>query len=229
MVTVDTMIEIGMIIHMTRITSPGPATPPRPTTPQPKGTTPPAGTPDPTSVRTAAVAGIVDELNGAVRLLRCASTGRMVKQGISMTHLHVMWRLEESGELPMSRLADYLDVALSNATGLVDRMEERGLVVRSRVSDDRRVVLVRLTATGQGMLDEVQIMKRDLMNEILERLDERQLGRLQAALRDLRRAIRDEEAEHPDHFDAGHDHVHPHPQQQQQPASRADGRELSTR
>ena len=220
------MIEMSIIVHMTRITSPEPATPARPTTPSGPATEP-AGTPDPTTVRAAAVAGILDELNGAVRLLRCASTGRMVKQGISMTHLHVMWRLEESGELPMSRLADYLDVGLSNATGLVDRMEERGLVVRSRVSDDRRVVLVRLTATGRDILDEVQIMKRDLMNGILERLDERQLARLQAALRDLRGAIRAEEAAHPDHFDAGHDHDHPHPQQQ--PASRADGRELSTR
>ena len=80
-----------------------------------------------------------------------------------MTHLHVMWRLEESGELPMSRLAEFLDVSLSNATGLIDRMEERGLVERSRVSDDRRVVLVRLTAgRAQDVLDEIQIMKDDL-------------------------------------------------------------------
>jgi DNA-binding MarR family transcriptional regulator len=228
MIAVDTMIEIGMIIHMTRTTPTEQATASRPaTTPEPPRRLEPAGAPDPVTARTAAVAGVLDELNGAVRLLRCASTGRMVKQGISMTHLHVMWRLEESGELPMSRLADYLDVALSNATGLIDRMEERGLVTRSRVSDDRRVVLVRLTASGQDILDEVQIMKRDLMNAILERLDDRQLGRLHAALRDLRRAVRAEEAEHPDHFDAGHDHVHPHPVQQ--PASRADGRELSNR
>jgi DNA-binding MarR family transcriptional regulator len=228
MVAIDTMIEFGMIIHMTRTTSTEPLTTARPaTTRAPTKRLEPTGAPAPATARTAAVAGVLDELNGAVRLLRCASTGRMVKQGISMTHLHVMWRLEESGELPMSRLADYLDVALSNATGLVDRMEERGLVTRSRVSDDRRVVLVRLTATGQGILEEVQIMKRDLMNTILERLDDRQLGRLHAALRDLRRAVRAEEAAHPDHFDAGHDHEHPHPQQQ--PASRADGRELSTR
>jgi len=204
-------------------------TAPRPaTTPEVTGRLEP-GAADPATARTAAVAGVLDELNGAVRLLRCASTGRMVKQGISMTHLHVMWRLEESGELPMSRLADYLDVALSNATGLVDRMEERGLVTRSRVSDDRRVVLVRLTSSGQDILDEVQIMKRDLMNGILERLDERQLARLHGGLRDLRRAIRAEEAEHPEHFDAGHDHSHPHPSTQPQPASRADGREYTTR
>ena len=44
--------------------------------------------------------------------------------------------------MPMSRLAEMLDVSLSNATGLIDRMEERGFVERIRVPDDRRVVLV---------------------------------------------------------------------------------------
>jgi len=223
MVAIDTMIEMCMIVHVTRTTSPA--------------ATPPASRSESTaSARVEAIEGIVDELNGAVRLLRCASTGRMVKQGISMTHLHVMWRLEEFGELPMSRLADYLDVALSNATGLIDRMEERGLVTRSRVSDDRRVVLVRLTPAGQDFLDEVQIMKRDLMNAILDRLDERQLARLHGAMSDLRRAIRAEEVAHPEQFEAGHDHSHAHPapqpshpSPQQQPASRADGREFATR
>ncbi len=174
---------------------------------------------------------MVSELNGAVRLLRCAATGRMVKQGISMTHLHVMWRLDESGELAMSRLADFLDVSLSNATGLVDRMEERGLVERTRVSDDRRVVLVRLTPAGRDILAEIQILKQDLMNAILERLDERQLIRLQAGLRDFRDAVRSEEAEHPERFAVDHEHPHAHitPQTQQEPASRADGREYTTR
>ena len=45
----------------------------------------------------------------------------------------------------MSRLAEMLDVSLSNATGLIDRMEERGFVERIRVPEDRRVVLVRIT------------------------------------------------------------------------------------
>jgi DNA-binding MarR family transcriptional regulator len=142
-----------------------------------------------------------------------------------------MWRLEESGELAMSRLADFLDVSLSNATGLVDRMEERGLVERTRVSDDRRVVLVGLTPAGRDVLAEIQMLKQDLMNAILERLDERRLIRLQAALRDFRGAVRAEEAEHPEHFAVDHEHPHRHavPQTQQEPASRADEREYTTR
>lgn len=175
------------------------------------------------TTRRDALAGVSDEINGAIRLLRCAATGRMVKQGISMTHLHVMWRLEEFGELPMSRLADVLDVSLSNATGLIDRMEERGLIERTRDTDDRRVVLVRLTPAGTELLEEIQIMRRDLMTAVLERLDDRQLDRLHSALIDFRAAVRTEEIANPEMFGVYHEHLrHERPQG-------AEGRENTTR
>jgi DNA-binding MarR family transcriptional regulator len=156
--------------------------------------------------------GIMDELNGSMRLLRCAATGRLVKQGVSMTHLHVLWLLEEHGELPMSRVAELLDVSLSNATGLADRMVERGLVERVRVPDDRRVVLIRLTAAGQAALEDIQIMRQDLTLTILERLDDGQLERLHASLHDLRTAIRAEADANADLFEAHHRHPNqPHP------------------
>lgn len=192
MVAVDKIIAYGMIVHVTRTTSSAS-----------------------TDGRRAAIAGIIDELNGAVRLLRCAATGRMVKQGVSMTHLHVMWRLEESGELPMSRLAEFLDVSLSNATGLIDRMAERGLIERTRLEDDRRVVLVGLTPAGKEMLDEIQIMKRDLMQAVLGHLDTTQLDRLHAALSDFRAAVRAEEIAHPNQFGTEHSHDHQHGQPRQ--------------
>jgi DNA-binding MarR family transcriptional regulator len=206
MVAVDKIIDVRMIVHVTRTTSP----------------TSSGG-------RKADIAGIIDELNGAVRLLRCAATGRMVKQGVSMTHLHVMWRLEESGELPMSRLAEFLDVSLSNATGLIDRMAERGLIERTRLDDDRRVVLVGLTPAGKEMLDEIQIMKRDLMQGVLGRLDAAQLDRLHRALTDFRGAVRAEEIEHPNRFGTEHSHDHQHDQPRQDEPPQAQRREYATR
>lgn len=206
MVAVDRIIDARMIVHVTRTTSP-----------------------TSTEGRRAAATGIIDELNGAVRLLRCAATGRMVKQGVSMTHLHVLWRLEESGELPMSRLAEFLDVSLSNATGLIDRMAERGLIERTRLEDDRRVVLVGLTPAGKAMLDEIQIMKRDLMHAVLGRLDGAQLARLHAALSDFRAAVRAEEIAHPNRFGTEHSHDHQHHRPRLDEPPKAQGREFTTR
>jgi DNA-binding MarR family transcriptional regulator len=147
------------------------------------------------------VDSIVGELHGMIGSLRCAGTGRMVKAGISMTHLHILWVLEHHGELPMSRLADLLDVSLSNATGLVDRMEERGLIERVRVPDDRRIVIVRASAEGERIRDEIEALKQDRMRSILGRLTPLQLDRVLGAIGDLRAAMSDE---------IGPDHLHEH-------------------
>ena len=137
---------------------------------------------------------------------RCAGTGRLVKAGVSMTHMHVMWLLQHHGDLPMSRMAELLDVSLSNATGIVDRMEERGLVERVRVPDDRRVVLVRIAEGGTQALDEIEAVKHDRLQAILGHLDATQLNRVAAALEDLRAAVG---AEFGPEYLAGHDHTHP--------------------
>jgi DNA-binding MarR family transcriptional regulator len=147
------------------------------------------------------IESIVDELHWMIGSLRCAGTGRMVKAGISMTHLHILWVLEHHGELSMSHLAEMLDVSLSNATGLVDRMEERGLVERIRVPDDRRVVIVRASAEGSRAREEIEALKQDEMRSILGRLGPVQLTRLLGALGDLRSASLDH---------VGSDHQHEH-------------------
>ncbi len=148
-------------------------------------------------------AGVHDMIAG----FRCAGTGRLVRAGVSMTHMHVLWLLQHHGDLPMSRLADLMDVSLSNATGIVDRMAERGLVERVRVPDDRRVVLVRLAGGGTQALDEIEAIKQDRLGSILAHLDDGELDRVGAALDDIRTAIA---AEFGPDFGADHSHSHPH-------------------
>ena len=150
---------------------------------------------------TASIARGFHEIIGG---FRCAGTGRLVKLGVSMTHMHVLWMLQHHGDLPMSRMADLLDVSDSNATGIVDRMEERGLVERVRVPDDRRVVLVRISAGGAQALDEIEAIKQDRLLAILGHLDSPQLVRLAESLDDIRGAI---VAEFGADFVSGH--VHP--------------------
>ena len=146
--------------------------------------------------------GIHDMIVG----FRCAGTGRLVKAGLSMTHMHVMWLLQHHGDLPMSRVAELLDVSFSNATGIVDRMEERGLVERVRVPDDRRVVLVRIAPSGSQAIEQIEAVKQDRLQAILGHLDASQLDRIAAALDDIRGAVLEEFG--PDYL-SGHDHLQP--------------------
>jgi 4'-phosphopantetheinyl transferase len=148
---------------------------------------------------------IVERLSDTVSGLRCAGTGKMVKLGISMTHLHILWLLDHHGDLPMSRLAELLDVSLSSATGLVDRMAERGLIERVGVPDDRRIVLIRVAPEGARVRDEVEALRQDNMRTILSRLATPQLERVLAAMTDISGAVT--ETVGTDHLDIHTSHI----------------------
>jgi DNA-binding MarR family transcriptional regulator len=132
---------------------------------------------------------IITHFRAAMAELRCIGSERLVRIGVSMSQLHVMSMLDRHGDMPMSRLAEMIDVSLSNATGLVDRMEERGFVERVRVPDDRRVVLVRITKAGRRILDEVEVLRAETLRAVLDRLDPDQLDGIARATADLRDAL----------------------------------------
>jgi DNA-binding MarR family transcriptional regulator len=156
----------------------------------------------------ASVEAILTEVSGWVGELRCASMGRLVQGHVSLSHLHVLWLLQHQGALAMSRLAELLDVSLSNATGIIDRMEEKGLVERVRVPDDRRLVLVRPGAAGMRALVEAETSKRERLRAVLGHLTATERPVVLEALRSLRRALSaevDSAPAHHHHFaDATH-------------------------
>lgn len=59
--------------------------------------------------------------------------------------------LEPDRELPMSSLAQLLHCDASNVTGIVDRLESRGLIERRPSPEDRRVKMLALTEEGQKL------------------------------------------------------------------------------
>jgi DNA-binding MarR family transcriptional regulator len=149
-----------------------------------------------------AVEEAIANLGRAVGSLRCAGSQRLVRLGISMTHFHVLTLLRHHDAMPMGRLAEILDASMSGTTGIIDRMEERGLVERVRVPDDRRVVLVRPTRTGNDLVDEAELIKSEILAAALARMAPPQLERLGLAATDLEHAIGDELASDPDRYGA---------------------------
>jgi MarR family transcriptional regulator, organic hydroperoxide resistance regulator len=69
--------------------------------------------------------------------------------GLTDMQGYAMWLLEEP--MPMGELARRLDCDNSNITGIVDRLEARGLIARSPSPEDRRVKLLVLTEQGQEL------------------------------------------------------------------------------
>jgi DNA-binding MarR family transcriptional regulator len=118
-----------------------------------------------------------------MHLLRHWPSGRL-----SLVHLNVLFVLSGEGPLPMNRLAELLDVSQASATGIVDRMEQRGLVTRERDAEDRRVVRVVLSPQGEGLIAGIAEDRRDKLGRLLDTLSPDDARALLQGLRAMRRA-----------------------------------------
>ena len=132
---------------------------------------------------------IIADFRVTIGAMKCAMSDRLVRLGISMAQLNIMYTLQRNGVMTMSRLADVLGVSVSSATGLVDRMEERGYIERTRVAEDRRIVNVRVTETGTRMIQENDALSDELMRDVLGRLDPVELPVIARAVAEVRAAL----------------------------------------
>ena len=72
---------------------------------------------------------------------------------VSQSQLACLNMLRQDGSMPISRLAKGLAVEPSTATGVIDRLEQKGLVRRTRQGSDRRVVTIELTQKGRALAE----------------------------------------------------------------------------
>ena len=68
---------------------------------------------------------------------------------VSAAQINCLLALHENGPLPPSQIAKHVMVNSSTVTGIIDRLEKKDLVKRLRVSQDRRVITVELTKSGE--------------------------------------------------------------------------------
>ncbi len=95
-----------------------------------------------------------------------------------------------SGELPLSKIGDRLQVHPASVTGAVDKLERQGLVVRAPHPQDRRAVLARITDEGrQVVLASTADLNAGPFSDI--GLDDRDAERLVELLTRLRRTAGD--------------------------------------
>jgi DNA-binding MarR family transcriptional regulator len=113
---------------------------------------------------------------------------KWLKGSLSLIHLHVLSILEAEGPIPMSRVADTLDVSLASATGIVGRMEERGLVERRHDDEDRRVVLVHPTEKGGAVFHDMIEQRREHLRQVVGRVADDDLKAFLTGLRAIRAA-----------------------------------------
>ncbi len=131
---------------------------------------------------------LLDELAGWGARDRLRMFTAWHRGSLSLVHLSVIALLETQGPLPMNAIAEALDVSQASATGIIDRMEERGLVERGRDETDRRVILIRLAEAGTAVTSEMLEQRRTRLRRVLAELSPDEVAGFLKGIRAMRAA-----------------------------------------
>jgi DNA-binding MarR family transcriptional regulator len=139
------------------------------------------------SRRRPAVEAVVAAMADLVAERRRSSMAWLRGCDISLAQLHVVSTLYEQGDMTVGSLADALSISAPSASGIVDRLVERGMLARVRSEDDRRTVRVSLAEGGRQLTEQMHGIGAQQLRSILDELSDEDLGelaRLAGLLRD---------------------------------------------
>lgn len=119
------------------------------------------------------------------RYLRRYSKQVSAELGISGRQLATLRRLHEAGPLSVGQISGYLYIADSTTSELLDGLEARGMVTRSRSSEDSRVAIVALTPAGDALVLRAPLAGVGLLRQRLRSEAPEQVAALAQALAQL--------------------------------------------
>lgn len=148
----------------------------------------------PTKYRGAAAE--VRALNAFIKLARAVNSintnlARHVADqgGITMSQFAVLEALLHLGPMSQSAIGEKLLLSGSNVTTVIDNLEKRGFVRRTRRAGDRRVVDVELTDSGRKLIVRLFPAHAQRITNLLSALTEREQDQLGDLCRTLGKSI----------------------------------------
>ena len=94
---------------------------------------------------------------------------------LTVAQLRLLLLLHTEGPLRMSAIASHLGIAISTATGLVDKLVAKTMVLRDDDPEDRRLVICRLSEKGNKLSSDLWDFGRAQVERLLNGLTEEQL------------------------------------------------------
>jgi DNA-binding MarR family transcriptional regulator len=119
------------------------------------------------------ILGLAD---GIYRSLEPSIPPEWLSSDLTVAQLRVLLILHTDGQLSMSALAMRLDVAVSTATGIVNNLALKKLIVRQIFEPDRRRVIIGLSNEGQRLVNGLWQMGRSQIASLLWGLTSQQLS-----------------------------------------------------
>jgi DNA-binding MarR family transcriptional regulator len=111
------------------------------------------------------------EIGETAHSLRKAFDRLAVGLGVTRAQWKVLFKLTRRPGLKQVELADMLDLEPITLCRIVDRLEEAGLVERTRDPEDRRAWKLHVTAQAQPLVDKLQAVGAELVGHAFSGID----------------------------------------------------------
>ena len=136
-----------------------------------------------------AVERLVDErrtigflIADVARMMRSAFDRRVRRLGLTRAQWQVLSLLHRRPGLSQSELADMLEVERATAGRMIDRLEQKGWVLRRQDPADRRAWRLHLTAEAEAVQAEMGVIAAEMIDEAMAPLDEEEREALTAMM-----------------------------------------------
>jgi DNA-binding MarR family transcriptional regulator len=108
---------------------------------------------------------------------------------LSFNQINAIKVVQRRGKVHMTELSTLLGVTPASASGMVDRLVEKGVLIREHSTEDRRRVIVRVSPAAMDQIRKIEAAILESFFEIVERLGKKNaqewcriLGKIKAIL-----------------------------------------------
>ena len=116
------------------------------------------------------VGTIIDDLRRLFQVINALSKRAVRNTGLTGPQLWAIKTISESSPIPVSDLARRMHLHPATVVGILDRLAKRDFIKRTRSTEDRRVVMIELTASGNDLVRRAPHIAQGLLVQGLERL-----------------------------------------------------------
>jgi DNA-binding MarR family transcriptional regulator len=108
---------------------------------------------------------------------------------LTMAQVKCLFFISNQGSTNSRKLAEALKVTPTNITGIIDRLVKQGMVSRTGDASDRRILILKATAKGEGLVANLRERKRSRFSKILAHMSSNELIVLHRGLTSLVKTI----------------------------------------
>jgi len=131
------------------------------------------------------VADIIDNIRRVFQAVNEYSKKAEHDTGLTGPQLWAIKKVAEAAPIKVSDLARRMYLHPATVVGILDRLEGRELVARTRSKEDRRVVEIDLTEKGKNLVLQAPVVAQGLLVKGLEKLPDKELLRIADGLDQL--------------------------------------------